>query len=224
MTKKEYIKRYFKLKLQSGEWQANDRVLSENQIAIKFNCSRITARQSIQPFVFSGVLTPKKGVGYIISDHYKNIGYKSISEKYSPDHIEIKPLCDIDQEIKNELNIQKKDNVIYFIKNYYKNNKIIIKQLTAVNKEMILEVNYEGFKKSINKEFSLNGLLVEKVLMNFKQKIDKKLKNSLKIIDYDENKYVLEKFFSYSNYYWLEKTFRIIKKELLNETFLINIF
>jgi DNA-binding GntR family transcriptional regulator len=110
-------------------------------------------------------------------------------------------LCDIDQEIKNELNIQKKDNVIYFIKNYYKNNKIIIKQLTAVNKEMILEVNYEGFKKSINKEFSLNGLLVEKVLMNFKQKIDKKLKNSLKIIDYDENKYVLEKFFSYSNYY-----------------------
>ncbi|MGZ9899887.1 histidine utilization repressor [Shewanella gaetbuli] len=61
------IKQYILARIESGEWQENDRVPSENQLTEMFNCSRMTARRALTELVESGVLTRTQGLGTFVA-------------------------------------------------------------------------------------------------------------------------------------------------------------
>ncbi|MCL1142727.1 histidine utilization repressor [Shewanella gaetbuli] len=61
------IKQYILARIESGEWQENDRVPSENQLTEMFSCSRMTARRALTELVESGVLTRTQGLGTFVA-------------------------------------------------------------------------------------------------------------------------------------------------------------
>ncbi len=60
---KEYIRRH----IESGEWEENTRVPSENQLAEQFDCSRMTARRALTELVEAGVLERSQGLGTFVA-------------------------------------------------------------------------------------------------------------------------------------------------------------
>ncbi len=60
---KEYIRRH----IESGEWEENSRVPSENQLAEQFDCSRMTARRALTELVEAGVLERSQGLGTFVA-------------------------------------------------------------------------------------------------------------------------------------------------------------
>ena len=56
-----------KWKINSGVWGVSERLPSENALAIKYNCSRITARRALQHLKDEKLLVTRPGKGYFIS-------------------------------------------------------------------------------------------------------------------------------------------------------------
>ncbi|MBB1363467.1 histidine utilization repressor [Shewanella sp. SR44-4] len=61
------IKQFILSRIETGEWQENDRVPSENQLTELFACSRMTARRALTELVDSGVLERTQGVGTFVA-------------------------------------------------------------------------------------------------------------------------------------------------------------
>ncbi|MCT8988374.1 histidine utilization repressor [Shewanella phaeophyticola] len=61
------IKQFILSRIETGEWQENDRVPSENQLTELFVCSRMTARRALTELVASGVLERTQGVGTFVA-------------------------------------------------------------------------------------------------------------------------------------------------------------
>lgn len=84
-TTKDVIRNYLTLGLYLEKWNLWDSVPSENALAIKFNCSRLTARNAIQEFVERGILSPFKGKGYLVMgdiNNYINIPFDNKFKNY----------------------------------------------------------------------------------------------------------------------------------------------
>ena len=54
--------------IESGEISPGDKVLSENQLAVSFGVSRMTARRALTELVTEGILDRSQGVGTFVSD------------------------------------------------------------------------------------------------------------------------------------------------------------
>ncbi|MGL5391770.1 MAG: histidine utilization repressor [Shewanella sp.] len=63
------IKQYIITCIESGEWQQQVRVPSENQLAELFGCSRMTARRALTELTASGVLERAQGLGTFVAGH-----------------------------------------------------------------------------------------------------------------------------------------------------------
>ncbi|WP_282109703.1 histidine utilization repressor [Shewanella algicola] len=61
------IKQFILSRIETREWQENDRVPSENQLTDLFACSRMTARRALTELVDSGVLERTQGVGTFVA-------------------------------------------------------------------------------------------------------------------------------------------------------------
>lgn len=61
------IKQFILSRIETGQWQENDRVPSENQLTELFSCSRMTARRALTELVDSGVLERTQGVGTFVA-------------------------------------------------------------------------------------------------------------------------------------------------------------
>ena len=62
----------------SGDWKPGDRVSSENEIAAKFNVSRVTARQAIEQLVAKNMLYRRPGKGTFVSEHGLSYGFSTM--------------------------------------------------------------------------------------------------------------------------------------------------
>ncbi|MDB2373224.1 histidine utilization repressor [Psychrosphaera haliotis] len=68
MTAKfEQIKKYILEKIESGEWQENALVPSENKLADDFAVSRMTARRAVEELSQQGILNRTKGSGTYVA-------------------------------------------------------------------------------------------------------------------------------------------------------------
>ncbi len=54
--------------IERGEMHPGDKVLSENQLAVSFSVSRMTARRALTELVTEGILARSQGVGTFVSD------------------------------------------------------------------------------------------------------------------------------------------------------------
>ncbi|MCE9680528.1 histidine utilization repressor [Shewanella sp. AS1] len=61
------IKQFILAKVESGEWQQDSRVPSENQLAELFECSRMTARRALTELTESGILERAQGLGTFVA-------------------------------------------------------------------------------------------------------------------------------------------------------------
>ena len=61
------IKQYIIARVESGEWEENARVPSENQLSELFECSRMTARRALTELTESGVLERTQGLGTFVA-------------------------------------------------------------------------------------------------------------------------------------------------------------
>ena len=61
------IKQYIIACIESGEWEENARVPSENQLAELFTCSRMTARRALTELTDNGVLERSQGLGTFVA-------------------------------------------------------------------------------------------------------------------------------------------------------------
>lgn len=66
---KRYIVTYISLKILKGEIPLNNKLPSENALARKFNCSRLTARGSLVSLQLVGILKVVRGSGYYVNDN-----------------------------------------------------------------------------------------------------------------------------------------------------------
>ncbi|MGL5591123.1 MAG: hypothetical protein ACRDCF_00065 [Mycoplasmoidaceae bacterium] len=82
-SSKKYISEYIVLKILRGDYKLNELVSSENRLAIKFNCSRLTSRSSLMCLSNINVLNSFKGMGYIVSSRALDIIFlaKSLKNK-----------------------------------------------------------------------------------------------------------------------------------------------
>ena len=55
-------------KIQAGEWQANDRVPSEAELVVQFDCSRMTANRALRELTAEGLLVRLQGVGTFVAE------------------------------------------------------------------------------------------------------------------------------------------------------------
>ena len=65
-------------KILSGEWKPGDRVSSENEIAAKYNVSRVTARQAIEQLVAKNMLYRSPGKGTFVSEQGLSYGFSTM--------------------------------------------------------------------------------------------------------------------------------------------------
>ncbi|NMH66227.1 histidine utilization repressor [Shewanella salipaludis] len=61
------IKQYIIARIETGEWEENARLPSENQFAEQFGCSRMTARRALTELTDNGVLERSQGLGTFVA-------------------------------------------------------------------------------------------------------------------------------------------------------------
>jgi GntR family transcriptional regulator len=65
-------------KILSGKWKAGERVMSENEIAAKYQVSRVTARQAIEKLVAKNILYRRPGKGTFVSEQGLAYGFSTM--------------------------------------------------------------------------------------------------------------------------------------------------
>ncbi|NQZ66080.1 MAG: GntR family transcriptional regulator [Mycoplasmatales bacterium] len=220
MTIKDYIGRYINLKLQSNEWKPGDKIISEQQLAIKFDCSRSTVRQALSSFVYSGALIPSKGRGYIVSNDANFKFLESFSSRFKLTDIFLEEI-EFSERIINKLKIDENENIFLFVKKYYKDEELVAAQITALNKNVFWEIDSEAIKKSISKEILKQGITVEKIKIHLKMiESSKSLLESEAIkLNWKNGELIEEDITLLSKGKFIERTIRVINKNYFDFVF-----
>jgi len=62
------IKSYIKNQIESHQWSVGERIPSENQLAVDFSVSRMTARRAVQELADEGLLLRSAGMGTFVAE------------------------------------------------------------------------------------------------------------------------------------------------------------
>lgn len=223
MDKKSYksiIQKYVVLKINSGEWKNNLKIPSENQIASKFNCSRLTARDALQSLVNSGVLVSKQGMGYLVSGNDQEAYLKSFAISHNVKKTEIEILKNFSW-INDFFNFKDDNRKIYILKRYWDKKGLLATQFTILNKSIIWEVDLNAIKKSITKYLAVNGVTIKysNIIIKTFSNEHSFLKNNAKSLGWDSEYFPVEIVRSYSNDGWVEKTIRLTRGDSFGAIF-----
>lgn len=72
--------------IRSGKYQAGDRIMSEKELARKYNVSRITSKQALEMLAYENLIIRRPGLGSFVSDQPENAGpVPKLSAEYSGD-------------------------------------------------------------------------------------------------------------------------------------------
>lgn len=111
-TIKSFIINYLSLKILNGSFKTNHIVPSENILAERFGCSRLTARSAILVLVHLGILYTIKGSGHYVSENAIKILLPTL---YIGEH---------SNKIKNKYIKEENENKVYESK-YYSDDELI---------------------------------------------------------------------------------------------------
>lgn len=79
----EFVMRYIKEKIESGEWPVNSKIPSENELTKELKCSRTSIRSALQRYNVLGILESQHGRGSFVKS----------TEIYIPGDSESKPFA-----------------------------------------------------------------------------------------------------------------------------------
>ena len=209
----KYIQRYVKLKIQSEHWKPNQKLPSENQLAQRFDCSRLTARAALLPLVYSGVLIAKKGKGYVVSKNSEDLTIRSITQKYKIKKTKTEQIIDLPKEFESILNLSN-EKILAFKKTYSNDDGVIAVQYTALNKEAFWRKDMSEFDESITVALAKQGVLITKTNLNVSFKELEMFKCDTKELGWKDNeKFLVEKVEAISEDIWVERTLRVYNKD-----------
>lgn len=161
-AKFEQIKKYVLSKIETGEWQENVLVPSENKLANDFSVSRMTARRALEELSAQGVLTRTKGSGtYVgslksqgsmfeirdIADEIKERGHAYEAIQLELDEIEAIPPIAI------ALGVDMGSNVFHSVIVHNENGKPVQVEERFVNKDLIPEYLEQNFNECSPHEY-----------------------------------------------------------------------
>lgn len=133
MTSKQIVREIVQ-KIFSGELSPNDKLPSENQIAIKYSSSRMMATKAYINLKQVGAIYSKPKKGFFVSEHFSGI-LRSIDDKFQVDN-RIDNLVKIDI-LKNDLKNFVNEKFISFERDHIKFGKLIIKSKNWLNENYI---------------------------------------------------------------------------------------
>ncbi|GGB57730.1 histidine utilization repressor [Shewanella inventionis] len=118
------IKQFILSRIETGQWQENDRVPSENQLTDLFACSRMTARRALTELVDSGVLERTQGVGTFVAglkSQSSLLAIRNIADEikdrghgYSVKQLELQPI-EASVAVANALGLEVGNTVFYSV-------------------------------------------------------------------------------------------------------------
>jgi GntR family histidine utilization transcriptional repressor len=155
-AKFEQIKKHILQKIESGEWQENDLVPSENKLADDFGVSRMTARRALEELSQQGILHRTKGSGtYVaslkgqgsmfeirdIADEIRERGHDYSATLLELDEIEAIPPIAI------ALGVEIGSQVYHSVIVHNDNGKPVQVEERFVNQELVPEYTQQDFAK-----------------------------------------------------------------------------
>ncbi len=178
-TIKSFIISYISLKILNNDFKVDTQVPSENDLALKFNCSRLTARSAITVLVHLGILYAIKGSGHYVSA-------SAIKILLPPFFISLNSDKVVNTQISSD------ETNVYFLSTYYLKNKIIGKVYWNIDKKISdnISITYEK-EKDFSKRLINAGIIGIKVIESL---TNKNGKTYIKHVHFDEGEVFLFSF------------------------------
>ncbi len=224
LTIKQSIKKYVLLKINSEQWSLGYIIPSETALSLKFNCSRITIRSSLQTFVSAGILHPIKGIGYEVISR-PEMFFDSITHIYNIDKTKIE---EIDKESFGEILDWFQENVSsefignnievgkYWKKYFYTQGKLRVAQVSIINQNICWGIDDSKMHKSLTKALSSNGITPTRVDRKVFFSSCPFLSKYFKELGFPHESALLEISRLSNEEGWIEISVRVISKDLIN--------
>lgn len=139
---KKYISEYICLKILKGGYAAGDVIYSENKLAIKFNCSRLTARSALVVLVNAGILYSKKGKGYIVTPNALNVLFYARKLYYLGNKHMYSKINDA--KIRSLFDADEKEFELYEVKTFY-DDELQSLSFIAISRKIMKEYFESGY-------------------------------------------------------------------------------
>lgn len=161
-AKFEQIKKHILSRIESGEWQENDLVPSENKLAEDFEVSRMTARRALEELSQQGILIRTKGSGtYVASLKGQGSMFEirdiadEIKERGHDYHAVLIELGEIEAipPIAIALGVEIGSTVFHSVIVHHENNKPVQVEERFVNKDLIPEYTQQDFQQTSAHEY-----------------------------------------------------------------------
>ena len=140
------IKQHICDNIESGHWQQHSKVPSENELAVEFNVSRMTARRALQELTEQGLLVRTQGAGTFVATfksqssllEIRNIA-DEIAERshlHSAKQLILKAVK-ASEEVTILLNLKAEDEVFYSEVLHFENDEAIQLEQRYVNQKLV---------------------------------------------------------------------------------------
>lgn len=176
MSKKfETIEAYIQWGIDSGLYKSKNKLPSENELAIKYQCSRLTARKALQSLVEQGIILSKKGKGYFVSNNkskpkttVQSSNKKLIVSFYKTgikfDEMNKETFKEMGIKINKEIK-----NHYHYVKEYFNENREIISlNHLMINTQICSNINETQMEKSFAYFLNKQGIQVSKKIEKVK--------------------------------------------------------
>lgn len=170
---KRYIVANISSKILKGEYPINSKLPSENSLARKFNCSRLTSRASLVALENSGIIKASRGSGYYVNEN-------AIIVIMLPKFIENQS-----KSSKTKV-IPTRDDIMNLVTEYYDQNQVLIGIVKwTIPKSLYLDISQQS-------EFEINicDYIIDSNIKGYK---------FLEYIEYDDE---LQKVFVTRKYFY----------------------
>lgn len=215
LSSKKYILQYIILKILNNDYVKDVPAPSENRLAMKFNCSRLTARSALIILVNIGVLVAKQGMGYLVSEKAMDILFfaKKLNIDAHKTKIEI-----IDKlEIESFTNLSITGLVdIYYLRNYDALDNLLSVTYFLINKTFARLYNdsFYDFSKNPIEELIAISIVPSQINTDFIISNVNSHNQDMKELKYDATMpipLVLQEWVD-TNGIWMVKTINIVTK------------
>lgn len=156
------IKQFICQKIESGTWEQNKKVPSENELAEQFSVSRMTARRALQELTEQGVLVRSQGAGTFvatfksqssileirsIADEIFERGHQHTSKTLTLEKV------NVTHELAILLNVSTSDSVYYSELLHFENNDPIQLEQRYVNSTLVPDYINQNFNQITPHEY-----------------------------------------------------------------------
>lgn len=156
------IKKHICDNIESGQWQQHTKVPSENELALQFNVSRMTARRAVQELTEQGLLIRSQGAGTFVATlksqssllEIRNIAdeISDLGHTHSAMQLQLKSVA-VNEEIAILLDLKLTESVFYSEVLHFENNEPIQLEQRYVNTSLVPDYLQQNFAEITPHEY-----------------------------------------------------------------------